>query len=330
LEPDWPSLAERQHGKEIAMMMLDSPDFAIPSINVVWENSTPRGPTVPRRSAECSDDIVWDLTLKDMSIARLSRREGGRVCGIAGTGWATVCVVRSGGVFLMAGCGNLLGPGEGILFIGPADPNMIMSENTTIEIVRFKEERLLSLVDMQPGTRQGVFPRVMTISAENALDDVAKLASASVGLRGLLADKMLDDLTHAVEHAVAAIAAGALWDQQRSTARATYCGYTRRALSHLRTNLENRLRIIALARVAGCSVRNLQLAFMRDIGHPPLVVHRNMKLEEAHRRLSGGGTSVKAVAHALGFSNPGRFAQEFRDRFGFAPSELLQKEAAAL
>jgi AraC-like DNA-binding protein len=216
-------------------------------------------------------------------------------------------------------------PGEGILFFGTADQNVVMSEECTVEVVSLEEDRLLRLADLQPSARTRIGARVVPLTSRKALDDLARLTSAWVALRGLLLERMFDELTLAVEHAVASLASRALWGDRIPTVGSNCCGYTRRALAFLRANIEERPSVATIARIAGCSARNLQLAFTRDVGHSPLEVHRQMKLEEAHRRLSEGNINVKSVVQALGFSNAGRFAQEFRERFGLTPSELLQR-----
>jgi len=57
----------------------------------------------------------------------------------------------------------------------------------------------------------------------------------------------------------------------------------------------------------------------------PMAMLRALRLEMAAARLvEGQCESVTDVALSLGYSNFGRFATEFRRRFGCSPSELLR------
>lgn len=51
---------------------------------------------------------------------------------------------------------------------------------------------------------------------------------------------------------------------------------------------------------------------------------RGVRLDRVHLELSTRGGAVTDVAARWGFFHPGRFAQQYRDRFGELPSETAK------
>jgi AraC-like DNA-binding protein len=99
----------------------------------------------------------------------------------------------------------------------------------------------------------------------------------------------------------------------------------RRAEEYIRANATSALSLEEIAAAAGCSPRTLQRAFIHFRSMTPMGYLRRYRLEVAHKRLIAGDTSsVGALCTELGFSNPGRFAKEFRGLFGHSPMKLLQ------
>ena len=87
-----------------------------------------------------------------------------------------------------------------------------------------------------------------------------------------------------------------------------------------------------VASAAGVSARALQLAFRRFRDTTPMARLRALRLELAREELARGtrdGTTVTSVAIARGFGSPGRFAADYRARFGESPSETLRRGRAA-
>ena len=80
-----------------------------------------------------------------------------------------------------------------------------------------------------------------------------------------------------------------------------------------------------LARFAGVSSRSLQTAFQRDLGVSPMAYLRQVRLERARQDLLLGRGPVSEVAYHWGFSNLGRFATQYRARFGERPSETTAR-----
>jgi AraC-like DNA-binding protein len=100
--------------------------------------------------------------------------------------------------------------------------------------------------------------------------------------------------------------------------------YVKRALDYMRANVDEPIDIDDIARSAACSPRRLQLAFRAEFGLTPMAFLKEERLKAAARRLRMGECDdVTSLAHSLGFSNPGRSAGLFRQKFGVLPSEIL-------
>ncbi len=100
-----------------------------------------------------------------------------------------------------------------------------------------------------------------------------------------------------------------------------------RAVKWLRERLHEPVRIEELAAMAGVRPRTLEAHFREYLGTTPLGWVRQMRLYLARRKLLDGeaGTTVTDVALASGFSQLGRFAEQYRAQFGEKPSETLRR-----
>jgi AraC-like DNA-binding protein len=81
-----------------------------------------------------------------------------------------------------------------------------------------------------------------------------------------------------------------------------------------------------LAAEAGISVRSLQLGFQETVGMTPTAYLRVARLDRVHAELlTGTGRNVTDTAMRWGFHHPGRFSQQYRERFGVLPSETSRR-----
>ncbi|WP_019874060.1 AraC family transcriptional regulator [Sporichthya polymorpha] len=86
-----------------------------------------------------------------------------------------------------------------------------------------------------------------------------------------------------------------------------------------------------LAAAAGLSVRALQDGFRRHLGVSPMRHLRQARLDRAHQALLAAdprAVTATAIAHAWGFAHYGRFAGEYRARFGVTPTQSLRRTRA--
>jgi AraC-like DNA-binding protein len=113
---------------------------------------------------------------------------------------------------------------------------------------------------------------------------------------------------------------------------ASYAGDTpqplRRALDFIDEHAGEPISLNEIAVAARLSPRGLQAAFRRHLDTTPLAHLRSVRMQRAHRDLQNAepsnGASVAAVAARWGFTHLGRFAIEYRRRFGIYPSQTLR------
>ncbi len=76
---------------------------------------------------------------------------------------------------------------------------------------------------------------------------------------------------------------------------------------------------------SGVSVRRLQQGFREYVGQTPFQYLRDVRLERAHADLvnSGPSTTVTDIALRWGIMHTGRFAADYRRKYGRAPSQTL-------
>jgi AraC-like DNA-binding protein len=81
-----------------------------------------------------------------------------------------------------------------------------------------------------------------------------------------------------------------------------------------------------LAREACVSVRALQVGFHEELGMSPMAYLRNVRLDRVHEELLSrtDNVPVSEIAHRWGFSHLGRFAEQYKRKFGILPSETAR------
>ena len=111
----------------------------------------------------------------------------------------------------------------------------------------------------------------------------------------------------------------------------------RRAEEYMASRLDSAVSLADVCEHAGVSARALQYAFRQHRGHGPMEFLRNARLDgvreallDARREAAPAATSTGAVrvsdiASRYGFQHAGRFAADYRLRFGEAPSQTLTR-----
>ncbi len=89
-------------------------------------------------------------------------------------------------------------------------------------------------------------------------------------------------------------------------------------------HLGDDLQLNVLAKRALLSKNDFIQQFTATFGIAPALFVKNLRLNEARRRLMSG-TSAKALPNLLGFADRVYFSQEFRRRFGSSPEEYQQR-----
>ena len=100
--------------------------------------------------------------------------------------------------------------------------------------------------------------------------------------------------------------------------------YVRRAETFMRAHLAEDISLAEIAGHAGVSTRTLQYGFNRSHGLSPMAFLKACRLDRVHAELRAarpGRVTVTEIAMNWGFSQFGRFAADYRARFGVSPSE---------
>ncbi len=116
-------------------------------------------------------------------------------------------------------------------------------------------------------------------------------------------------------------------DELASPALAVGPPTVRAAQAFIEANAAEPLTVGDIATATGVGVRGLQQGFQRALGMSPMRYLREVRLREAHRDLRAADptvTTVGAVAARWGFRHQGRFAAEYRRRYGHPPADTLR------
>ncbi len=95
------------------------------------------------------------------------------------------------------------------------------------------------------------------------------------------------------------------------------------AVDYIHANLHEPIQLADIALHAEVSIRVLQKGFSRRYGLAPMRYLKNARLDVARYRLMQRQNTplVTRVAYDSGFSHLGRFAQEYKERFGCSPNQ---------
>jgi adenylate cyclase len=104
-------------------------------------------------------------------------------------------------------------------------------------------------------------------------------------------------------------------------------GPLKRALDLLKADPARGWTVDEIASACGIGRRTLQRHFRCFSGRTPMQFLRDLRLDRARQELlrASGGTSVTDIAARIGFNHLGRFATEYRARYGESPSATLSR-----
>lgn len=132
------------------------------------------------------------------------------------------------------------------------------------------------------------------------------------------------------EHMLVALlleAAGLLEEPERAPAPPS-CYYVKRAQDFIHANVAEPIGLADIVVAGGVSVRALYAGFRRELGQPPMAYLKALRLDRTRAALTDadpGTTRVTDVAAEWGFFHFGKFAADYRSRFGEKPSETLRR-----
>ncbi|MFI0743251.1 AraC family transcriptional regulator [Streptomyces sp. NPDC021100] len=114
-------------------------------------------------------------------------------------------------------------------------------------------------------------------------------------------------------------------DELRDGPRSGFPRSLRAALAYIEANLAERISLGGIADAAGCSPRTLSAAFRGRLGLPPMAYVRGLRLDRIREDILASTDPVGTIAYRWGVSHLGRFAGEYRARFGELPSETAAR-----
>jgi len=93
-----------------------------------------------------------------------------------------------------------------------------------------------------------------------------------------------------------------------------------RAVKWIRAHLTEPLKVERLAGIASMSVSSFHRHFKAVTGLSPLAYHKQMRLQEARRRLIVEPGAVASVAFSVGYESASQFSREYTRQFGMPPA----------
>lgn len=175
-----------------------------------------------------------------------------------------------------------------------------------------------------PGTVRFDHRRTPTAAASGLWSDTVALASRALE-RGEVNDLLWHEITRMTATAFLELYAPA--PAEPEAVRLDRGARIRRVVEHIHAHADGPLTPTDLARAAEMSVRSLQESFAQHVGEAPMSYVRGVRLERVRAELAQSTpecTTVADVARRWGFAHLGRFAVEYRRRFGERPSDTLR------
>jgi AraC-like DNA-binding protein len=93
-----------------------------------------------------------------------------------------------------------------------------------------------------------------------------------------------------------------------------------RTVKWIRAHLAEPLPVETLAGIAAMSVSSFHRHFKAVTGLSPLAYHKQMRLQEARRRLLAEPGAVASVAFSVGYESVSQFSREYTRQFGMPPA----------
>lgn len=100
-----------------------------------------------------------------------------------------------------------------------------------------------------------------------------------------------------------------------------------KALHFMEQQLDHPPSLLAIARYAGTSARQLERAFAAALGMSPMRYHRKMRLDYARWMMDNKAENLTQIAIDCGFSDGAHFSREFKAYCGMPPSEYRKKNS---
>jgi len=245
---------------------------------------------------------------------------------------AGTLAVTSAGRDAVAGPGSAVVhvPDRAAVFTGWATPAPVLALRIAQPALQRELEQLLDRPLRQPID----FDLGMDVSTGRGAQWLALVRSLATGLAdedSLVRQPMVAaPFTHSVMSGLLLTALHGHREALGAPVPAVGASVVRRARDYIEANADRPLTVADIARACGVGVRGLQHGFRRTMAVSPSEYLRHVRLRYAHRDLlvaDASSTTVEAIAHRWGFTHRGRFAAQYRDRYGVQPAETLRRRA---
>jgi AraC-like DNA-binding protein len=286
-----------------------------------------------------SQDFMFscDLTRLDgMSLGRMRHSMAVDIDVFAGLRNLAIVEHVGGGAVQMSVGPESVSLRAGECFLLPPDRpyqaawNSVAAEVTTLSFEDLQRDAL-GLVDLE--TVNLDFARPITPAAGRHWSQAIRYVQSFVSDSPLLVAAPLArrELGWLVSSAVLACFPNSTLDAKSAPHTGAASQPLRRALTFIDEHAGDPITLNEIAVAARLSPRGLQAAFRRHLDTTPLAQLRSVRMERAHRDLRNaepGNTSVAALAARWGFTHLGRFAVDYRRRYGTSPSQTLRSSFA--
>ena len=98
-----------------------------------------------------------------------------------------------------------------------------------------------------------------------------------------------------------------------------------KAVQLMSQNLEDPIRIADICEQIGLSPRHLERLFKQTTGQSPLSYYRSMRIAAARQLVMYSNRSMRQIAEAIGYTNPGPFRARYAEIYGLTPEEDRRK-----
>lgn len=200
-----------------------------------------------------------------------------------------------------------------------------------IKIPRHSLERQIEAFTGRPLTRSVRFQLGFGLDTPNAIgmmkaithlrDELSRSGGAATHplVRAQLEDYVISNMLTVMSHDFS--------EDIASPQRAVSRKHVQVALDYIDAHLGEAITVADVAVATFVSVRALQNGFREELGLSPTQYIRARRLEHAHDDLlvASIDTCVQDVAYRWGYSHMGRFAEQFKARFGKLPSSMLPR-----
>lgn len=99
-----------------------------------------------------------------------------------------------------------------------------------------------------------------------------------------------------------------------------------RAVTIMRERIYEHLSVEALARLIGCTEKQLTRIFVANLNISPSVFWRELRLDHAHWLVQNTDRSVSQIAYECGFSDSTHFCKTFKTKYSVSPSRLRRQQ----